>query len=114
MRDKRAAAQVFDGMLKARIFDEALLGLRQPTEIAIVEKVREAAKSMLLLLKDGRFRGQTGPRCDCEWTRQAYHPALPLIPAITVHVLAQDMRQRRETVEYPFATINERMGAAAS
>jgi TetR/AcrR family transcriptional repressor of mexJK operon len=46
---------VFAGLLKARIFDEVLLGLRQPSDAEIARKAREAAKSMLLLLKDGRF-----------------------------------------------------------
>ena len=55
MRDKRAAAQVFAGLLKARIFDEVLLGLRKPSKAEIVDKAREAAKNMLLLLNDGRF-----------------------------------------------------------
>jgi hypothetical protein len=54
VRDKQAA-QVFAGLLKARIFDEALLGLRQPSEAEIVHKAGEAAKSMLLLRNDGRF-----------------------------------------------------------
>jgi hypothetical protein len=47
---------VFAELLKARVFDEALLGLRQPSEAEIVHKAGEAAKSMLLLLNDGRFR----------------------------------------------------------
>jgi hypothetical protein len=51
----RQARQVFAGLLKARIFDEVLLGLRQPSEAEIVSKAREAAKSMLLLLNYGRF-----------------------------------------------------------
>jgi hypothetical protein len=56
VRDKQAAAQVFAGLLKARIFDEALLGLRQPSEAEIAHKAGgEAAKSMFLLLNDGRF-----------------------------------------------------------
>jgi AcrR family transcriptional regulator len=55
VRDKHAAAEVFAGLLKARIFDEVLLGLRQPTEAEIVDKAGEAAKNMLLLLNDGRF-----------------------------------------------------------
>jgi TetR/AcrR family transcriptional repressor of mexJK operon len=55
VRDKRAAAQVFAALLKARIFDEVLLGLREPSEAAIVEKARDAAKTMLLLLNDGGF-----------------------------------------------------------
>jgi hypothetical protein len=53
VRDKHAAAQVFAALLKARILDEVLLGLRQPSEI--VAKAREVAKYMLLLLNDGRF-----------------------------------------------------------
>jgi TetR/AcrR family transcriptional repressor of mexJK operon len=55
VRDKHAAAQVFAGLLKARIFDEVLLGLRQPSQAEIVDKAGEAAKNMLLLLNDGRF-----------------------------------------------------------
>ncbi|MGJ6121481.1 TetR/AcrR family transcriptional regulator [Mycolicibacterium sp. Y3] len=55
VHDKRAAAQVFAALLKARIFDEALLGLREPSELELVEKAREAAASMLILLDDGRF-----------------------------------------------------------
>jgi hypothetical protein len=55
VRDKHAAAQVFAGLLKARIFDEVLLGLHQSSDAEIARKAREAAKSMLLLLNDGRF-----------------------------------------------------------
>jgi AcrR family transcriptional regulator len=55
VRDKHAAAQVFAGLLKARIFDEVLLGVRKPSKAEIVDKAREAAKKMLLLLNDGRF-----------------------------------------------------------
>jgi len=55
VRDQRAATQVFAGLLKTRIFDEALLGLRQPSEAEIVEKAAEAAKHMLLLLKGGHL-----------------------------------------------------------
>ncbi|MDE1174147.1 MAG: TetR/AcrR family transcriptional regulator [Parvibaculaceae bacterium] len=51
VRDRRAAAQIYAGLLKARIFDEALLGLRQPTDGEIVEIAREAAQRMLLLLR---------------------------------------------------------------
>jgi AcrR family transcriptional regulator len=55
VRDKQAAAQVYAGLLKARIFDEALLGARQPSDAEIAERAVEAAKGMLLLLKNGRF-----------------------------------------------------------
>jgi AcrR family transcriptional regulator len=55
VRDKRAATQVFSGLLKAHIFDEVLLGLRQPSEIEIVEQAQDAAQSMLLLLRAGRL-----------------------------------------------------------
>jgi hypothetical protein len=55
VRDTRAAAQVFAGLLKAQIFDEVLLGLREPSDAVIVGKARDAAKSMHLLLNDGRF-----------------------------------------------------------
>lgn len=55
VRDKRAAAQVFAGLLQAHLFEEVLLGLCQPSDAEIVEKAAEAAESMLLLLNDGRF-----------------------------------------------------------
>jgi AcrR family transcriptional regulator len=55
VRDKRAAAQVFAGLLKARIFDEVLLGLRESSEAEIAETAQAAAHSMLVLLNDGRF-----------------------------------------------------------
>ena len=55
VRDKHAAAQVFAALLKARIYDEVLLGLRQPSKAEIVDRAREAAQSMLLLLRTGRF-----------------------------------------------------------
>jgi len=55
VRDKQTAAQVHAGLLKARIFDKVLLGLRQPSEMEIVNNAGEAAKSMLLLLNDGRL-----------------------------------------------------------
>jgi AefR-like transcriptional repressor, C-terminal domain len=55
VRDKHATAQVFAGLLQARIFDEVLLGLHQLSDAEIARKAREAAKSMLLLLNDGRF-----------------------------------------------------------
>jgi len=40
VRDKQTAAQVFAGLLKAGIFDEALLGLSQPSNDEIVEQRR--------------------------------------------------------------------------
>jgi AcrR family transcriptional regulator len=55
VRDKRAAAQVFAALLKARIYDEVLLGLRQPSKAEIVDRAREAAQSMLVLLRTGHF-----------------------------------------------------------
>lgn len=55
VHDKQAAAQVFAALLKARIFDEALLGLHEPSELEMMERAREAATSMLTLLDDERF-----------------------------------------------------------
>jgi hypothetical protein len=55
VRDKRTAAQVFAGLLKAGIFDEALLGLSQPSNDEIVEQAQAAAQNMLLLLRAERF-----------------------------------------------------------
>ena len=55
VRDKRAAAQVFAALLKARIYDEVLLGLRQPSKAEIVDRAREAAQSMLILLRTGHL-----------------------------------------------------------
>ena len=55
VRDKSAATQAFAGLLRACLFDEALLGLREPSEAEIKDRAREAAQSMLLLLHAGRF-----------------------------------------------------------
>ncbi len=55
VRDKRVAAQMFAGLLKAGLFDEALLELRQPSDTEIIAQARDAAQSMLLLLNAGRF-----------------------------------------------------------
>lgn len=55
VRDKQAAARIFAGLLKARIFDEALLGLRQPSNAEIAQRASEAAHSMLVLLDEGHF-----------------------------------------------------------
>ena len=54
--DRRAATEAFAGLLKAGLYDDALLGLHQPSEAAIVHRAREAAQSILLLLSAGRFR----------------------------------------------------------
>jgi AcrR family transcriptional regulator len=55
VRDKRAAAQVFVGLLKAGIFDEALLGVSQPSGDEITDQAQGAAQNMLLLLRAERF-----------------------------------------------------------
>ena len=55
MRDKKTPAQVFAGLLKAGIFDEALLGLSQPSNGEIVNQAQAAAQNMLLLLRADRF-----------------------------------------------------------
>jgi AcrR family transcriptional regulator len=55
VRDKQAAADVFAGLLKAGIFDEALLGLHQLSDDEIVEHAQAAAQNMLLLFRAGRF-----------------------------------------------------------
>jgi len=46
---------VFAGLLKAGIFDEALLGLTQPSNDEIVERAQAAAQNMLLLFRADRF-----------------------------------------------------------
>ncbi len=51
--DRHSAAQVFAGLLKARLFDEALLGVHQPSEDEIAVQARSAAQTMLLLLESG-------------------------------------------------------------
>jgi TetR/AcrR family transcriptional repressor of mexJK operon len=53
--DKKTAAQVFAGLLKAGIFDEALLGLSQPSGDEITDQAQGAAQNMLLLLRAERF-----------------------------------------------------------
>ncbi|WP_300156577.1 TetR/AcrR family transcriptional regulator [Solidesulfovibrio sp.] len=55
VRDRHGAAQVFAGLLKARIFDEAVLGLGEAWDEAIAGRAREAAGHMLLLLRAGRL-----------------------------------------------------------
>lgn len=55
VRDKRVAAQVFAGLLKARIFEEAVLGLREPLAAEIAKRAEEASAHMLLLLHAGQF-----------------------------------------------------------
>ncbi|TGD85489.1 TetR/AcrR family transcriptional regulator [Mycolicibacterium sp. CH28] len=55
VHDKQAAAQVFAGLLKARIFDAALLGLRTPSSAEIALKAGDAARSMLVLLDAEAF-----------------------------------------------------------
>jgi AcrR family transcriptional regulator len=55
VRDKQAAADVFAGLLKAGIFDEALLGLHHLSDDEIVEHAQAAAQNMLLLFRAGRF-----------------------------------------------------------
>ncbi|WP_413733546.1 TetR/AcrR family transcriptional regulator [Sodalis sp. RH21] len=51
VHDRHAAAQIFAGLLKARIYDEALLGVRLPSEDEIVGQARDAAQHMLQLLR---------------------------------------------------------------
>lgn len=60
--DRRAAAQTFAGLLKARLFDDALLGVHLPSEDEIVSQARDAARHMLLLLDSGHFASKTRPR----------------------------------------------------
>jgi hypothetical protein len=55
VRDKQTAADVFAGLLKAGIFDEALLGPRRPSNKEIVDQAQAAAQNMLLLLRAQRF-----------------------------------------------------------
>lgn len=55
VRNKRAATEAFAGLLKAGLYDEALLGLRQLSDAEIVTRSREAAQNILLLLGAGQF-----------------------------------------------------------
>jgi len=55
VRDKQTATDVFAGLLKAGIFDEALLGPRQPSDDEIVDQAQAAAQNMLLLFRAERF-----------------------------------------------------------
>jgi TetR/AcrR family transcriptional repressor of mexJK operon len=55
VRDKQTAADVFAGLLKAGIFDEAVLGLSQPSNNEIVDQAQDAAQNMLLLFRAARF-----------------------------------------------------------
>jgi len=53
--DKKYAAQVFAGLLKAGIFDEALLGPSQPLDEEIVNRAQAAAQNMILLFRAKRL-----------------------------------------------------------
>ena len=55
VRDKQTATDVFAGLLKAGIFDEALLGISQPSDDEIVDQALAAAQNMLLLFRAERF-----------------------------------------------------------
>ena len=55
VRDKQTATDVFAALLKAGIFDEAVLGQRQPTDDEIVDQARAAAENILVLFRIGRF-----------------------------------------------------------
>lgn len=61
VRDKRAAAQVFAGLLKASLFDEALMGLHEPSDAEIVSQARNASRYMLQLLRAKHFLAATEP-----------------------------------------------------
>jgi AcrR family transcriptional regulator len=53
--NKLAALTTFAGLLKASLFDDALLGSRTPKDQEIVRQAQEAASRMLTLLKAGQF-----------------------------------------------------------
>lgn len=53
VRDSRGAANTFAGLLRGGLFDDALHGLREPSESEISAHARSAAASMQILLKAG-------------------------------------------------------------
>lgn len=53
VRDGHAAARSFAGLLKAGIYDEALLGLSKPSDDAITGQAQRASQAMLALLRGG-------------------------------------------------------------
>lgn len=55
VRDPRRAAHVFSALLKAEIFDMALLGGPVPDEPALHARAREAAENLLELAEAGRL-----------------------------------------------------------
>ncbi|MFL9965986.1 TetR/AcrR family transcriptional regulator [Paraburkholderia sediminicola] len=55
VRDKYNAAATFAALLKARLFDDALLGLKSPSEAEIAECAGDAAVQMLALMEAGRL-----------------------------------------------------------
>jgi AcrR family transcriptional regulator len=55
VRDNRGAAQTYASLLKARLFDDVLLGLPVPSAKQIRIQARSAAEKMLTLLRAGRF-----------------------------------------------------------
>ncbi len=53
--NKLAALTTFASLLKASLFDDALLGFRKPKDQEIVRQAREAAARMLILLEARQF-----------------------------------------------------------
>lgn len=53
IRKRARAANVFAGLLRAGLFEDALHGLRSFSESEIRSQAQSAAKNMLVLLKDG-------------------------------------------------------------
>lgn len=54
-RDRQGAAQAFAALLKARLFDDAVLGVKRPSEAKIAAQAKAAARAMLELLRAGCF-----------------------------------------------------------
>jgi AcrR family transcriptional regulator len=55
VRDKYGAGATFAALLKATLFDDALLGLKSPSEEDIAECAGDAAVQMLALMEAGRL-----------------------------------------------------------
>lgn len=55
VRDPKGAAQIFAGLLKARIFDPVLLGLSSAQATELAAQAREASRHMLVLLRANHF-----------------------------------------------------------
>jgi len=55
LENPERAANVFAALLRSELFEDALLGLRMPSEREIVDHAKEAATIIQFMLNNGRL-----------------------------------------------------------